>query len=169
MGLDITAYSNIDVVRYSSEYVEAFENVAGIDYGYVNSDFPHAITEGIGENTKFIYFMERGATERHSFRAGSYSGYNEFRRTLCFGITDRDIFNNYDKHRHIPFFEMICFSDCEGVFFGNEVCAKLHNDFVNNIHGYRQHVEEDEWMFQKYDDFMRAFEFGAQNGIVIFR
>lgn len=169
MGLDITAYNNIDVVRYAPEYIESFEDMAGIDYGFVNPDFPHAVTAEIDEGTQYIYFMEHGGTEYISFHAGSYSGYNLFRSSLCDGFKDRDAWEDYDSYRDEPFFEIICFSDCEGSFFGNEVCNNLLDDFLTHREDYVRRAGDNDWLIHAYDNFTEAFRLGSENGIVIFR
>ena len=67
-----------------------------------------------------------------------------------------------------PFFELIHFSDCEGII-GPKISAKLAKDFADNqakADVYR--VDEASWFREKYSDWRRAFEMAADNGAVEF-
>ncbi len=74
MGLDITAYKNLEKVRDFTDPDEDYYS-EGLTHLYANPDFT-AHFEGLDE--KALYKAE----ETHGFRAGSYGGYNEWRNGL---------------------------------------------------------------------------------------
>jgi hypothetical protein len=112
MGLDIVAYRGL-------KKVEAEENiqVAHDQFGY-SSD------------------LEKGWYDCDSsfhFRAGSYSGYNTWRRALCqaiHGVSDTQFWKKAENFIGQPFYELINFSDCEGQI-GPKISEKLYQDFTN--------------------------------------
>lgn len=101
----------------------------------------------------------------HGFRAGSYSGYNVWRNQLA-------ILAGYESARHVwehidigPFYEIINFSDCEGV-----ICAKnskkLHGDFLKFAEAAEKH--EDPRFNDLYKEWMHAFLLASEDGCVEF-
>lgn len=168
MGLDVTAYNNIEIVKFAPTWLEEYEDVPGMDEGYINPHFPHAVTVEVDKDAECVYFEDTKLTERFHFRAGSYSGYSQFRSSLCTEFTDRQVWDNPEKYSNIPFAEIINFSDCEGVFLGNDICEKLYNDFSYNYETYVESTEDD-WMIRVYEDFIKAFGMARNDGIVIFR
>jgi len=102
-----------------------------------------------------------------SFCAGSYGGYNGWRERLFSLVNDGNIQEYWDKSNDLiekyleinllnesePFFELINFSDCEGVI-GPEVSNKLHIDFetYNNLAKERM----DDYDYDLYQKFMKA-------------
>jgi hypothetical protein len=123
-------------------------------------------------------YAETDLTEEHHFRAGSYGGYNTFRRLLSEGIAGVDpelIWTSPDFYKDVKMFEMINFSDCEGIL-GTGVCKKLHPQFVGNREKFETYLREscsyDEtgvmWQMSTYDDFTEAFRLGSENGIVVY-
>lgn len=186
MGLDISAYSNL---RFS-------EDQNGENYDMVriweNPHFPDhcELEEGNWEET-----LE---TRAHGFRAGSYSGYSQFRHVLTqctLGVKADDIWEDEESYRNKPFFELVNFSDCEGCI-GPSVSAELYQDFKDNrerfIRNLNQEIdftkvtedplalepefilnlelsaEDIEWYIEKYDDWTLAFELAKDNGVVQF-
>lgn len=130
-------------------------------------------------------------SEYNSFCAGSYSGYNQWRRELAvvagygsvenvwsdesFDTTEKFINLRYLKLKKIddpnfdckivkPFYELINFSDCEGLI-GPEVCKKLYEDFVLFEDKAK---EEDEYFYRKYCDWKEAFRVASYEGFVSF-
>lgn len=158
MGLDISAFTKL------SEYKNAPEEY---DYEYAtdicdNSAFP-GVTKPF-EGGK-IYQSEE---KRFVFSAGSYSGYNSWRRQLCklaLGCEPDEVWNNLEKYRGKPFFELINFSDCEGTI-GSEVAKKLAKDFAD----LQPKVDElEEGYFKElFADWKKAFEMASEAGIVDF-
>lgn len=170
MGLDITAKSNMALVGLHDEYNEAWEGYE-VEVSYINPDFPHAVPASFAGKQYALYF-ETAQTQAYSFRAGSYGGYSQFRRTLGMGTAVEDIWRFPERFVDAPFFEMINFSDCEGLMTG-PVCAKLHKDFVDNLERYTDYVvetvEDDfNYYISKYLDWTEAFRLGSMDGYVAF-
>jgi len=130
---------------------------------HFNDHYPrHAM--GLPENTAFEAEDEMG------FRAGSYGGYNEWRNDLAILAgheSAKEAWNSGAKGR--PFFELIHFSDCEGVM-NSLVCAKLAKDFADNQAKVDAMTDCDDgnWFKEKYAEWRRAFEMAADNGAVEF-
>lgn len=118
------------------------------------------------------------------FSAGSYSGYNEFRKVICrilelvpeevnMGtITDPKmklrVEGYYWNGNKGPFSELIHFSDCEGTI-GSEVSKKLLKDFEE----YKSKAEKIEdpyrWGFREnYNNWIKALTLASDNGCIIF-
>lgn len=170
MGLDISAYgqlvktediNNADVILYKNDII--FEQSKGIEPGYYN-------IEG----------------EYHTFRAGSYSGYNKWRKLLSemIGYTLEKIWSisqaliRDDKLNQIlddrskisiPFIELITFSDCEG-YIGSIISNKLFQDFKSNREKAVNFANSKNinWFIRLYDNFMEGFRIASNNGVVKF-
>jgi hypothetical protein len=63
-----------------------------------------------------------------------------------------------------PFYEIINFSDCEGVL-GSEISKKLYQDFVAFEDNAKK---QDEYFYIKYKEFKEAFRIASQNGAVLY-
>lgn len=173
MGLDITAYSNLKHIGKHEIDPALNEGEPGPHCYYENhvdafayDTFPQSF-RGIPvldkESSNGQGFLIGGcfeiseATETHGFRAGSYGGYNEWRRHL------QERFNpNRDPQR--PFYELIWFADNEGSI-GPEAAQDLLADFLEHDGLF---APDDEWMRRKYQDWTRAFVLAANSGLVRF-
>lgn len=163
MGLDIDALEHVEF--YSSDYdmpSEDYDNflVLSIPYeGFI--DRADGLKEGI----------YRRIGDSYSFRAGSYSGYNRWRRLLCelwFKLPPESVWSGVVKSG--PFVELINFSDCEG-FIGPRTSSKLADDFATNKDAIlsRSGGSVDSERFAcTYNDFARAFALAAGSGAVAF-
>lgn len=170
MGLDITAYSELEEVDQANAFDEDGDL---IDEKYVafytNSDFPGhecQIKDGIAYKSK----------DSMGFRAGSYSGYSAWREKLAEIAGYKNTEDPEHKYRgHSltvwrnpvkgPFVELINFSDCEGVI-GSEISKKLHNDFLE----FKEvAMSFDNEAFKKlYIEWENAFKLASNNGAVSF-
>lgn len=178
MGLDITAYQDLTkldcVFSADGEPIDP-QSRAPIEgdyyHAYINPDFPD---QAGGIDDRAVYRYEKSMR----FRAGSYGGYNRWREELARLAGYPTAEYNYHgsiEQRHDagcwaagsgPFFELICFSDCEGVI-GSATAAKLAKDFAE----FRQLADnegEDEYWRGLYAEWQKAFEMAAQNGAVHF-
>jgi len=190
MGLDISVISQIKPIfipegieLWSNEYYEWEEkqDIEGSIWNFrPNPYFPE---QSKGLPNSFGY----GTGEEYSFRAGSYSGYGEWRDLLARVALDmgsEGVWNKIDSgegYSEIPFSEVINFSDADGVI-GPVASKKLHNDFVNyekdimkKLDRYYLKFEDFEidgetyqWFKQKYNDWKEAFRIASNNGAVIF-
>ena len=122
-----------------------------------------------------------------SFRAGSYSGYSSWRRTLAkmigWEIEDlwqhvetlvqrnenlNDVLNENDRFSvDIPFVELLHFSDCEG-FIGPKTSAKLHSDFLEWDENAKNFDSQNSYFYEKYQEWTEAFKVASDGGCVIF-
>ncbi len=185
MGLDISAVSNIKIIEFVPEYDEDYDDGDSPRQDYINPHFPHAVPEDW--QGEYVIWKQTSRSKYHGFNAGSYSGYGLFRSTLAQYSMDVDtygqgrgeefekaweaVYEAVDK----PFFEVINFSDCEGVFYG-DACDKLYNDFEMCRADWTVWLEaetpfpayERDYFVTKYDNFTKAFALGRENGIVSF-
>ena len=122
-----------------------------------------------------------------SFRAGSYSGYGSWRRTLAkmigWEIEDlwrnvetlvqrnenlNDVLNENDRFSvDIPFVELLHFSDCDG-FIGPKTSAKLHSDFLEWNENAKNFDSQNSYFYEKYQEWTEAFKVASDGGCVIF-
>ncbi|MDQ0494039.1 hypothetical protein [Paenibacillus brasilensis] len=158
MGLDITAYRKLVKVenpKFDADgELEDYENQWQTDGSmrWSESCWPGR-AEGVEFDTVYTY------DESYGFRAGSYSGYNLWRKMLS------------DFAEANAFQELIEFSDCEGVI-GPVVSAKLANDFTDyeeRARKYADTFERGEWWIEKYQEWKEAFRLAADGGAVNFR
>lgn len=184
MGLDISYYSNLKIAG----------PITGEDSDYDDYDVrvwnDKCFEYQLG-SLKRDYLYETSNNSQHGgFRAGSYSGYNQWRNELAKMVGYKSAeevwkdenFDSYkkfnlrkDKLQSIngdivdkpkPFYELINFSDAEGVI-GPEVAKKLYEDFVE----FDQQAQEylyDDWFYRLYEKWKEAFKIASQNGAVSF-
>jgi hypothetical protein len=162
MGLDISAFSRLT----PAENVPCDEHGHPIDWEHfvrftrghlqlsAEHDYGHANDLRVG-----IYSWEREL----NFRAGSYSGYNDWRNWLAQRAgwpSAPDLWKA--KPATGPFVELINFSDCEGLI-GPRVSKKLLHDFEQNCHTIAK-----DYNGQLYLKWFKAFELAADGGAVWF-
>ena len=154
VGLDVSAYRQL---RPAPE--------AKLDTNGEPLDFEYFVRFGAGQAWAEGHWPGRAApialgvysfTERFDFRAGSYSGYGEWRRTLRRVRPDLNAFQ-----------ELIEFADNEGTL-GTYVAAKLHRDFVSHRQSVLALVPEPErqWFAGSYALWATAFLIAADGGAV---
>lgn len=183
MGLDITAYrklTKIDVVfDAGGDPIDPVTRET-VDYDLnasINNHFPGR-ADDIEDRAIYV------ADDRHGFRAGSYGGYNAWREELAklagYPGLERDPYNvGQIQIRHDagafsvtegPFWELICFSDCEGVI-GSSISAKLAKDFADWDDRAKAHsgsMDRPIWFYETYLEWRAAFEMAADAGAVEF-
>lgn len=169
MGLDITAYSNLEFASaHRVVWCEDEDHIQTYAYDCFPRSFrgiPILWTDtsisGSG-NESFIQggcFIETSQTEVHSFQASSYSGYNAWRADLAVQF-------NPHTEPDGPFYELIYFADNEGCI-GHEAAADLLLDFSTHS-GLYDPKWEPEYSQSKYTLWTRAFALAAENGLVVF-
>jgi hypothetical protein len=167
MGLSIYAISNIklsgNIINDEptdediNVYPGTFNRIAGLEVGL---------------------YRETDESRQHDFSAGPYSTYNWFRRNLStaiFGVSAEDIWLKSEAYEGRPFFELIEFSDCDGVI-GPEVSKKLHEDFETHRSSMIKYcldnfIDDDhsyEYTMGVYDNFSKAFKIASNGGLVLF-
>lgn len=175
MGLDITAYSKIKFIEVLPS-AEAWEdkyymqdndtNTFWIWPGHVeNPDFPQQI-EGADLVPGGVYSYE----DSYSFRAGSYSGYNQWREWLCASFTyaiPQNVWKSPVRFQNRHFFLLVNFSDCEGLIAGPSA-ARLLEEFEAHKDEALKRPVDDTWMLERYNDWLKAFRLAADGGLVHF-
>lgn len=163
MGLDITAYKNIELVGTAAsgdEWEEKF-----------NTDKTQWIWPGQYMPERLPPIQPNGvykAGDSWHFRAGPYSYYGRWRSHLAWmalGVSAETVWANPAEFEGRPFVELINFSDCEGVL-GTQVCQKLLKDFQEWQEEADQNTNPH--FTESYNDWRKAFEFAANNGYVDF-
>ena len=169
MGLDITYVSKI------RETVEN-EEESGFSTNY-NECFDYQL----GSLKKFAQYDTTSESETGHFRAGSYSGYNQWRNELAIiaGYDSAEqVWEDFDSNIRLvklkriegenaklkPFYEIINFSDAEGLI-GPEICKKLYQDFIDFDDKAK---EKDSWIYEKYLKWKEAFKVASDDGLVAF-
>lgn len=178
MGLDIAAYETATLTpehEYDSEacyegnHVEAFvysgfeRSMRGLEGG---------VSGKSGWERPSRCYVVSGASL--DFRAGSYSGYGQFRRALstaALGVEPEAVWADPDAYADLPFFELVNFADNEGTI-GPEAAADLAGDFAEH----RERVcpalgdgPNGDYYREKYDEWAAAFALAADSGLVEFR
>jgi len=148
MGLDVTALQEAYKASDKDEMAWAAYNANGKDR-----------MDGRSEGRYF------GAKE-FNFRAGSYGGYNEWRRWLCkkfLGVMPESVWSETERFVGKPFVELIDFGDNEGAI-GTRTSAKLAKDFQDHAD---QLNDESGWNVTAYRSWQQAFELASLEGLVI--
>lgn len=162
MGLDITSYSNLKKGKESEDSI------------YIGKGPQHVARHQYSEG----WYEPTLKTEGHGFRAGSYGGYNQFRNSLCVAIHGVEVeeFWSNDVYKGTAFYELLDFSDCEGVI-GVEESKKLHSEFLLHRDTFKNYIENidgdedgfmEEYFMEKYDDWTLAFKISSQQGALLF-
>ena len=171
MGLDISYCSKID---FESRDIDRDES----DCYLYNNDMVFGQSDGIKNGS----YNTASDSKHGSFRAGSYSGYNAWRRSLAELIgydydqviesVQRSIRRNDNLNKvlgeseeaevRIPFIELLFFSDCEG-FIGPETSAKLAKDFAD----WEEKASKDDFLYGRYQEWKEAFETASDGGCVV--
>lgn len=97
-------------------------------------------------------------------RAGSYSGYNEWRTCLSrlgMGVEAGSVWEEPEKYAGKPFYEIVNFSDCEGTI-DHATCVKLAEDFRSHMD--RAEHFDSAYFFATYKRLAWVFEAAAKIG-----
>jgi hypothetical protein len=124
---------------------------------YINPDFP-----GREEGIQAVPFRVP-PYRTFAFRAGSYTGYNRWRRELAALPEVLAELQEFEKRK--PFYELVNFSDCEGTI-GPVVSEILYHDFLTYIPTARECM--DYYDFDLYIRWMFAFFLAKAAGMVRF-
>lgn len=161
MGLDITAFKKLQLVKHPPLTDDDLDSEDV--YLYPISDFV-AYTDGLEEG------LYRTEEDCYSFRAGSHSSYNHWREQLAkvIFLTPQGIWAN--PRRDLPFIELINNSDAEG-FIGPKTALKLAKDFKNMRVQVEKRArtywpEEADSFLKLYDQWLKAFEYASDGGVV---
>jgi hypothetical protein len=154
MGLDISYYEVIELVKESSKYLEEFDYREDVAWLH-NQEALAVRLDGLPAG----YYRTSGLNG--AFRAGSYSGYNRWREMLA-ELVGTTCARAWKGEYTGAFAELINFSDAEGTI-GPTTSTKLAKDFAEWA------PEAGKGDFREiYDDFRKAFETAAGRGAVRF-
>lgn len=174
MGLDIMYISKVktsdELLDLGEELYEEFTFGVADEFKERCHSFP--LSNGTGK----VYVTP--GSERDCFRAGSYSGYNQFRNLICLAVhgISADEFWNTKHWDEEEFGALIDFSDCEGTICYS-VAAELYRSFKNNRKRFNKYIESSEadidwedqlYFMEKYDDWTEATRVASNNGLLIF-
>jgi hypothetical protein len=152
MGLDVAIYGRPSPVACSP----GCENDDHIDLSPTRA-FPRHF-EGLPTG----HFT---ALSKMRFRAGSYSGYGDWRDWLSSTFLRAKplaVWEHPDQFADRPFYWLVDFSDCDGTI-GPVVCRKLAVDFRVNLERAMQEATDD-WRMTLYCRFMAGFELASDGG-----
>lgn len=175
MGLDITYYSKLTPI--DAVFDEDGEPINPQTREPLECDYCQPIENPHYDRSDGLARGVYAYEDCDGFRAGSYSGYNRWREQLAeLAGWALGSYRQYDKDwpSHAasawdsesgPFWELICFSDCEGTI-GAKTSAKLAADFAE--HQSKADAHEDERFRDLYAKWREAFESAANAGAVLF-
>jgi len=181
VGLDVTAVSQAAPFYLGLPDSEAEQGPPELDL----HEYIAIFTDDAGERMDGYapgYYRVRG--KRVSFRAGSYSGYNWWRRHLCrmaLGAEPETVWRDTERYQGQPFVELIDFSDCEGCI-GPLTSKKLAGDFAAHASRAEAYARKhgpgrttasgpevvDPWWLEAYRKWQEAFALAADQGFVLF-
>lgn len=168
MGLDVTAWSHL--VPIAPRTRSGFCGAEDCDHARLSptTGLPDQLIQDPG----CYATTAESATLR--FRAGSYTGYNDWRRLLSrlvYGVPPERVWANPRSYGTRAFVRLINFSDCEGSI-GWAASADLAEEFKRSRPALADAVatwvspgEATDWL-QRYDLWWEAFTLGAQHGAV---
>jgi hypothetical protein len=166
MGLDIMAYSQLKHVEdhlATGSWCEDEDHISACAY----DAFPRSF-RGIpvlGQRDGFLVggcYVVTEKTETVRFRAGSYSGYGQWRDRMALEFQGKPAGPDLDPDG--PFYELLWFADNEGCI-GPEAAADLLEDFRENASSWTPVWPHSD----PYVGFMTACELAADGGLVEFR
>ena len=170
MGLDICYYGGLHKLSSQPTDQAAIERLLDrrdVVHIYSNESFPGR-AEPLEQGAFYTFDFEG-----EGFRAGSYSGYGNWRRQLAklAGYQSPEAVWDSISITSGPFYELINFSDCEGTI-GPAVSAKLAADFAEFQSAADKSVDDGDWdpkyFVSLYNNWRKAFETAADNGAVCF-
>jgi hypothetical protein len=178
MGLDITAISGI-VVKQLDPFAYEFHYLlnAEVDSFYVNPDFPEHAAE-FEVDSGMVEYIKSDESQELNINAGSYSTYNKFRNLICLavhGIKVETAWDDPGTYHTKSLWALLNFSDCEGVI-DSVTSESILFDLKENREKFIRYIINDteigdmdvEHYTEAYDNFIKCFELGAYDGVVIF-
>lgn len=167
MGLDITAYRQVS---------PAGDIAKGDDGWPADIDHYFRVTNIVDFHARAAPLQDGACYEfkdSMGFRAGSYSGYGEWRNELArlAGYLPHPAASRHPYAEGAwaasagPFWELINFADNEGTI-GSEAAARLAADFAKFDTQAMQATEP--WFYKLYKAWRAAFEMAADGGAVDF-
>jgi hypothetical protein len=171
MGLDITAYEKVELVESLASAKDRLGDkcwdelyAAGARYLYAWPDHsfaPFKQHDGLVDG----FYMVSG--EHFAFRAGSYTGYSNWRDRLASMVGIASLEEFCENPQPGRFAELLNFADNEGVI-GPVTSLKLFIDFRQGLSEAEEYAtrqgDDQEWFLMKYRAWMRVFEIASRQG-----
>lgn len=151
MGLDITDYKNLKKIENPER--DEYGDLENLELLEIHQDLLDSTEEYFRGRTQGLAAGVYESEESENFRAGAYTGYNQFRNQLEKITTNTQLY------------ELIMFSDCEG-YIGSVVSNKLAQDFQDLEVTAKKKLEERD--LNIFLEFKNAFELASHNGCVSF-
>jgi len=161
MGLNIIAVNKIKKV---ADFYEKIENIKIEDEKKLIRVKVNAFFSSHDNLESGIYVYEGDEIEF----SGPYSEYSAFRNILAniaHSVNCAEIWANCDIYKNGAFYELIDFSDCEGVI-GPISASKLLLDFKK----YREDFYKisNKWDCENYENWIIALDIASSDGMIIF-
>ncbi|WP_432372359.1 hypothetical protein ACRPHP_16695 [Pantoea allii] len=177
MGLDITAYSDIKKLNATlDDDGEAIDNATGEALQWdgmwfstwVNPDFPGR-ADDVEDGAVYSY---QDCTGHSIGYGGHYWWRNKLAEIAGYPLTEQVQYGRIETCHFAgatsaesgPFFELINFSDCEGVI-GTAISRKLAKDFADFE---EKAKSEGGHFYENYQHWKNAFDMASNNGCVRF-
>ena len=162
MGLYIIAVNKIKKI---ANFSENWENLVDIDDKKLIRVKINNLFSSHDHLESGIYVYEG---EEMELSCGAYSSYSNFRNTLsniAHNIDSTEIWNNYEMFKGEAFYELINFSDCDGVI-GPTSSTRLLSDFKR----YKEDFFKisNEWDCEYYEDWIKILEIASNDGMLVF-
>lgn len=156
MGVDCTAYENVDLVE-----ARGLRSMSDDDWDRVYDDgniflYNLDVFEERGDGLPTGIYRPSEETMRWS---RSYGGYNRFRRELCLavlGVEPEAVWHDYVQYQDRPLAPLMHFADNEG-FLGPKTCARLAADAASID------VDVDGW-----PTWVEMFSLAADTGVIMY-
>jgi len=158
MGLDVRAYSQCVFVHEPHGYNEECDDRIPVR---------HQPWVDVLDGRSLGCYEHKGET--FHFRAGSYGGYGDWRRSLSvlgLGTTAETVWHEPGAFAGEPFVELVNFSDCEGAI-GPATSEKLAADFATHRDAAASGPDFGGYFLAKYDDWHKAFTLASDDGWVV--
>lgn len=176
MSLDITAYSKLAYVTNVPNRADANEKYSGFDDNFAKYYLWLSATKNSFNREAPLVRPSEGVAiyrcdgEKLAFGAGTYGGYNTWRNHLSLMATRYEakrIWNVRDlvETRALPFYELIDFSDAEGVI-GSFAAKELVVDFA--MYQTLADAQADEYFRTRYTLWRKACDLAADGGAIDF-
>lgn len=158
MGLDISAYEHVIYENDGRAVEDPSEGFVRLSHGTAFEERGNGLAAG----------LYRHEGETIGFPCGPYSSYGEWRARLCraiLSVEPQAVWQNEEQFAAEPFYELINFSDCEGVI-GPLSSGRLAAAFKENREKFA--LIADGYDLKLYDNFASAFALAAHDGAVDF-
>lgn len=167
MGVDITAYSHMALTEQHATTDDCWDANGHLD---VPDTWPDS-TRGLEAGRHYGPTADTKTIDGFHM---SYGGYNRWRESLSLavlGVMPQDVWVDLDAYRDRPFFELINFTDCDGVLSASAAAALLA-DFREHRDAYRTYLAREEaedradWWAESYDEYIEMLALAAHGGMV---